>query len=459
MKYYLNLIRGDFLLRLLQITIPITLQTVVFSSKSIIDTLMLGSLGEYDIAAIGIAGKALFVVIIFLIGLSSGGAQIAAQYWGSEQANKEQKLQQTIFLTWLATTGFALLAAGAFYFLPEVIVGSGTNSAEVIARGSAFLKITSINFLFFAYTCSIAVGLRAMHQPSITTFYSLLGVVLNIGLNWVLIFGRFGFPKMGIAGAAYGTLISAGVETLLLYAHLKWHSHPLSHFPKQVMQAIRRSDVSLLLKLSIPSAINSTLWALGVFVFYAVLGSVSVESLAALSILSPIESFSMALLIGLSSAASILLGGSIGANRMDEAYERAWGLVLFSLMIGIITCVTVWLLKAQILALFSSLTPAVMRMTGQFFDVMVIAFIVKSVAMMMVVGVLRPGGEAKFCLYLDFFAQWLLLLPLAAGLRYVLNIDPLYIYGLLLIEESIKVVIAFRRIKSRKWLNNFVCLA
>ncbi|WP_035054331.1 MATE family efflux transporter [Andreprevotia chitinilytica] len=459
MKYYLNCIRGDFLWRLLLITIPITLQTVVFSSKSIVDTLMLGSLSEYDIAAIGIAGKALFVVTIFLIGLSLGGAQIAAQYWGSDQSNKKQKLQQTILLTWAATTCFALLAAATFYFFPQAIVASGTNSTEVIARGSAFLQITSINFLFFAYTCSIAVGLRAMHQPSITMVYSLLGVVLNIFLNWVLIFGRFGFQPMGIAGAAYGTLISACVETILLYVHLRWKSHLLSRFPSLVAKAIRHADIKLLLKLSIPSAINSTLWALGVFVFYAILGSVSVESLAALSILAPIESFSLAFLIGLSSAASILVGGSIGANKMEEAYDRAWGLVLFSLMVGVVTCISVWLFKQNILQMFSSLTPEVRQMTGQFFDIMVVAFIVKSVAMMMVVGVLRPGGEAKFCLYLDFFSQWVLLLPLAAYLRYGLGIDPIYIYGLLLVEEAIKVVIAYRRIKSRKWLNNFVCPA
>ncbi|GII98949.1 putative MATE family efflux protein [Sediminihabitans luteus] len=449
-------VRGDFARRLLLIALPITLQTIVFSSKGIVDAVMLGSQDGADVAAIGIASRATFVVTIFLIGLSTGAAQIGAQVWGSGAAGRETRLRQTVWLGWAASAVFGLVAFVAFFAFGEQVIGTSTSSPVVIERGAEFLKIVSFTFLLFPYTSSLAAGLRVMHQPTISMIYALVGVGLNVALNAVLIFGLLGAPAMGITGAAIGTLVSAVVETGLLWLHLRVRRHVLAAFPRAELRAVRRPEVGLLLRLSVPAALNSTLWALGVFVFYAIVGGASVESVTALAVLSPVESLSLAFTLGLANAAAVLVGGTLGARRPDDAYAQALGLIRVGVLVGAVTALVVWALKVPVLALFPGLSPASLDLTGTLYTLMAVSFVLKSVSMVMVLGVLRAGGEARFCLLLDVFAQWVVLLPLAAVLRFVVGVDPVWLYCLLLVEEAVRIAIAGRRIRSRKWLRSLV---
>lgn len=440
----------------MRIAVPITLQNLVFSSKSIVDAVMLGSQDPLDVAAVGIATKASFVVTIFLIGLSTGAAQIGAQVWGSTSADRGARLQQTVWLAWMASAVFAFIAFIAFCFFPEAVMATGTSSPAIIERGAEFLRITSFTYLLFTYTSAVAVGLRVMHQPTISMIYALIGVVLNVAANAVLIFGLLGAPAMGVAGAAYGTLISAVVETALLALHLRLTGHLLTRFPRAVVRRIQRSELSLLLQLSLPAALNSTLWALGVFVFYAIVSGVSVESATAMAVLSPVDSFALAFAIGLSNAVAVLVGGTLGGFRMDEAYRQARALIAVGLGVGVLTCLVALAVKSPVMWLFPNLSTDALDLTTTLYLLMSLGFVLKSVGMVMVMGVLRAGGEAKFCLLLDVFAQWVLLIPLALLLRFMFGVEPVYLYGLMLVEEAVRITIAARRVRSRKWLRNLV---
>ncbi|SDR90321.1 putative efflux protein, MATE family [Paraoerskovia marina] len=449
-------IRGEFARQLMRIAVPITLQNLVFSSKSIVDAVMLGSQDPLDVAAVGIATKASFVVTIFLIGLSTGAAQIGAQVWGTASSSRGPRLQQTVWLAWAATAVFATVAFVAFFFFPEAVMSTGTAAPDVVERGAEFLRITSFTYLLFAYTSAVAVGLRVMHQPSISMVYALIGVALNVAANAVLIFGLFGAPALGVAGAAYGTLISAVVETALLALHLRVAGHLLARFPREVLRRIARTDVVLLLRLSLPAALNSTLWALGVFVFYALVSGVGVDAATAMAVLSPVDSFALAFAIGLANAVAVLVGGTLGGSRMEEAYRQARALIAVGLAVGVLTCLVALALRSPVMALFPTLSPDAVDLTTTLYVLMSIGFVLKSVGMVMVMGVLRAGGEARFCLLLDVFVQWVLLIPLALLLRIGFGVDPVYLYALMLVEEAVRITIAARRIRSRRWLRNLV---
>lgn len=445
--------RGDFVRRLLLIALPIALQTMLFSSRSLVDILMLGQLGELDVAAIGIAGKALFVATIMIFGVTTGGALLTAQYWG---AGNPQGVKQSTALTVLMTTIAALVAGGIFLFLPEHVIGLATQSEAVIKLGAHYLMITSFSLFAVAWGSSIAVGLRAMHQPAISTFFSAIGIGLNIFLNWVLIFGQFGMPAMGIAGAAWATVLSGLVEVSLLYAYLHSRNHLLAFRFTVLIEVFDWSKIKQFLSLSLPTTFNHLAWSAGIFVYHAIIGQAGVQGLAALSVMTPIESFSLALLIGVSNASAVMIGNQLGANKMEAAYYQAWAVSFFNLACSVLVAITMLLMKDTVLDLFSALSGDTRELTERFFMVFAVAVVVKSIPMTMIVGVLRAGGDIRFCFYQDMAAQWLIGIPITAFCALVLQLPLEWIYAMLMLEELVKCVASIIRLKSRAWMNNLV---
>ena len=447
---------GTAVRQVLGVAVPVTAQTLFFSSKGIVDAAMLGSQSEVDVAAIGLAARAMFVASMFVVGLSVGAAQLGAQIWGGDGPGRDAALRRTVWLGWVVSTAAGVVVLVLFLAFPREVVALGTDSPEVVERGAGFLRLVSVTYVLLAYTTSISAGLRVMGRASVGMLYAGLGVLLNVGLNALLITGLWGFPALGITGAAYGTLVSACVETLLLALHLRWGRRLLGSFPRADLAGIRRDDLLALVRLAVPAAVNSTLWALGAFAFYAIVGGASVHSATALAILSPVESLSLAFSVGLANGTAVLLGARLGAGAFDEAYALARSLVLVSAVAGAVTGLVVWLLERPILGLFPGVSPESLALTGELFDVMVVGFVLKSVAMTLVMGVLRSGGEARFCLLLDVVAQWVLLLPLAALLRFVVGAEPVHVFALLLVEETFRIVVAARRVRSRRWVASLV---
>lgn len=445
--------RGDFFRRLLLIALPIALQTMLFSSRSLVDILMLGQLGELDVAAIGIAGRALFVATIMLFGVTTGGALLTAQYWG---AGNEQGVKQSTALTVAMTTLTAFIAGGIFFFVPEKVIGLATRSEEVIELGAHYLKITSMSLFAVAWGCSMAVGLRAMHQPAVSTFFSAIGIGLNMLLNWVLIFGHWGMPAMGIAGAGWATVASGLVEIGLLYSFLHSRNHLLAFGPGVLLEALEWKKVQRFLSLSLPTTFNHLAWSAGIFTYHAIIGLAGVQGLAALSVMTPIESFSLALLIGVSNASAVMIGNQLGANKLEAAYYQAWAVSFFNLLCGVLVAAVMLLMKDTVLNLFPALYGETKVLTERFFVVFAIATVVKSIPMTMIVGVLRAGGDIRYCFYQDIAAQWLVGIPATAFCALVLKLPLEWIYAMLMVEELIKCAGSVVRLKSRAWMNNLI---
>ncbi len=258
----INHTRGDFIRKLFAIALPIALQNMMFSSRGLVDVLMLGQLGEADIAAVGIASRAMFVTTIMLVGITTGGSMLIAQYWG---ASNHKGVKERTALTWMIATATAAITVIFFSLFPEDIMGLATDSDEVIALGKDYIVITAFSMFGVASVASMAVGLRSIHNPGLSTFFSGIGIVSNIFLNWVFIFGNLGASPLGIKGAAIATLLSSAIELSCLYGYLYWKKH-LLWFGYQEMRAVcNRETVSRFLKLSLPTTCNFLAWAGGLF--------------------------------------------------------------------------------------------------------------------------------------------------------------------------------------------------
>ncbi|PML75595.1 MATE family efflux transporter [Enterovibrio norvegicus] len=444
---------AHFFGRLISIGLPIALQTMLFSSRSLVDILMLGQLGEADVAAIGVAGKALFVATILIFGVTTGGSMLTAQYWGAgNMEGFRRKTALTVVMTSAAASVFAL----AFLFMADQVMGLATNDPTVIALGAEYLQITGVAMITVALGSSLSVSLRAMNKPAISTWFSFVGISLNIGLNWVLIFGHFGFPAMGIAGAAWATLISGIVEVGLFYLYVYRKNLAASFNLQHIIEAFEPEGMKRFMSLSLPTAANHLIWSSGIFVYHAILGQAGVEGLAALSVITPIESFALALLIGLSNAASVVMGNQLGANRLDVVYPQAWGIAVFS-FIGAVLIAAVMLLVCQpVLSLFSALSPSTMALTEKFYWVFAGMLVLKSVPMSMIVGVLRAGGDIRYCLYQDIAAQWMIGIPIVAFAAFVLKLPLEWVYALFAVEEVVKWIGSIYRVRAKVWIKNLV---
>lgn len=445
--------RGDFLRRLIAIAMPITLQSIMFSSRSLVDVLMLGQLGEAEIAAVGVAARATFVTTIMLVGVTTGGALLTAQYWG---ASNRQGVRESTALTWLVCTVFAALTALLFILFPSQIMGLATNDPEVNQLGSDYLVITSVTMFAVACVASMSVGLRAMHKPGISTFFSGIGIVSNIFLNWVFIFGKFGLPPMGIKGAAIATVLSGTIEVATLFGYLYAKKHLLAFGMTDIRNVLEWERVAKFLRLSLPTTFNFLAWAGGLFAYHAIMGQSGVQGLAALSVMSPVESIALALLIGLSNAAAVLVGNQIGAKNYDAVYYQAIGVTILSVFIGIVVAGLLFVVQGLVLDAFSALTAETRLLAEKFMIVLSVGIVLRSVPMMTIVGVLRAGGDVKFCLYQDLVAQWLIGIPLSAFAAIGLGWPPEWIYVLFLTEELIKWFGSLYRMNTRKWIRNLI---
>ncbi|WP_425665805.1 MATE family efflux transporter [Vibrio tubiashii] len=445
--------RGDFIRRLIAIALPITLQSIMFSSRSLVDVLMLGQLGEAEIAAVGVAARATFVTTIMLVGVTTGGALLTAQYWG---ASDRKGVRESTALTWLVCMVFAAITALLFILFPTQVMGLATNDPEVIQLGAEYLVITSVSMFAVACVASMAVGLRAMHKPGLSTFFSGIGILSNIFLNWVFIFGKLGVPAMGIKGAAIATVLSGAIEVATLFGYLYAKKHLLAFSANDLRNVLELTRVIKFLKLSLPTTFNFLAWAGGLFAYHAIMGQSGVQGLAALSVMSPVESIALALLIGMSNAAAVLVGNQIGAKKYDEVYYQAIGVTILSVLVGVVVAVVLYLVQGLVLDAFSALTPETRALSEKFMLVMSVGIILRSLPMMTIVGVLRAGGDVKFCLYQDLVAQWLIGIPLAAFAAIGLGWKPEWIYVLFLTEEIIKWFASLYRMQTRKWIRNLI---
>ena len=445
--------RGHFLRQLIMMALPITVQSIMLSSRSLVDVLMLGQLGEAEIAAIGVAARAIFVTTIMLVGVTTGGALLTAQYWG---ANNQQGVRESTALTWVLSLLFALLTVALFVFFPQSIMALTTDSLQVQTLGSQYLMISSVSMCCVASIASMSVGLRAMHQPGISTFFSGIGIVSNIALNWLLIFGHWGLPAMGIQGAAIATVVSSVIEAGGVYAYLYGRRHALVFYWQDILAACHWFKIGRFLRLSLPTTLNFLGWAGGLFTYHAIMGHVGVQGLAALSVMTPIESLALSLLIGMSNAAAVLIGNQIGAQRYQIVYYQALGVTCLSFGIGVLLAILLFFLQSSILDVFSALTTETRALAEHFMWVLCAGVVLRSVPMTVIVGILRAGGDVKFCLGQDLCAQWLIGIPITAFAALVWGCAPETLYLLFLLEEMVKWGGSLYRLRSRRWIHNLI---
>jgi putative MATE family efflux protein len=441
----------DFYRDLLRIALPISLQSLIQSSLTAVDQLMIGQLGERSIAAVGLCGKPGYVLANVLGAITAGTAIYASQLWGKKST---RNLGQVVAATLLYGSVPVLIAIAFCAGFPELTLSLFTKDAEVVNLGAPFLRILSLTFVPSLLIYTLAALLRSTDRVKLPLYAGLLAIGTNTGLNYLLIFGSFGFPELGIRGAAWATVTACVLEclTLIFMAYRR-------RLPGAVrLRGMLELSTDFLLRYSrttLPIIGASFAWVLGDAMYSVVFARMSTTALAALVLSYPIQGLTMGFMGGLSTAACVSIGRLLGAGEHGRvrAYARKF----------VVTAFVSAVLLGLLVALASPLYLSMYRVSDAVRSSAVLVLIVYGLLFWMKVmnvtigeGILRGGGDTRFWMFSNMFAMWGLGIPAGFLAAFYFGLPVHIVYLCVFAEELSKLALGLYRVRSWRWANNLV---
>lgn len=442
---------GEFSRNLLRLAIPIAAQSLVMNALNAVDVLMIGQLGETAIAAVGLAGQVFFLMSLFLFGVGSGSAIFSAQFWGREDVPNVRRVLGLALL--LGIGGSALFSLVAI-FAPAAVLMLYSHDPAVIEAGSRYLRVVGLCYVPTAISVVFAMVLRSVRQVKAPMFVSMVALSLKTVLAYALIFGHFGAPAMGIMGAAVATVIARLVECGLILA-LTYHFQLPAAARLAELLDINRELVGHFVRTSAPVVLGEVLWSLGITVYSGIYARIGTEAIAATNIASTIESVAMVPLFGIGNAAAIMLGNRIGAGRNEGAMRDARRLLLLAVALGAGMGALILLVRGPLLTLYR-ISPEAQGYARNVLLILAGALWIKSANLMMIVGILRSGGDTRFALAADTGPLWLIGIPMALLGAFVLHLPVYWVVLMVMSDEITKFVIGALRVRSGRWIHNVV---
>lgn len=438
-----------FLRKALLIAIPIALQNMLNTITNLVDTMMIGKLGASSIAAVGLANKYFFVFSLFVFGICSGSGILAAQFWGNRDEKNIRKVLG--FAALLAFAGAALFFVPA-WLNPRLIMQIFTNSEGAIEIGIRYLRIACLTYPFIALSNVIVAMMRSINKVKTPVVTSLIAIAINICLNYCLIFGNFGLPRLGVAGAAIGTLVARIVELLLLVFVMYGRNCPLRARPAELFGWSSAFLKSFLLHAS-PVIANEFMWGLGTTLYSVAYGRMGDDAVAAITIATTIQDIVVVLWAGLSAATAVILGNELGAGRLSRAEDYSVKFFTLSFVLSFFAMALIFFIRWPIIGVYS-IEPHVAEDVSRCLLVFIAYILPKMYNYILIVGVLRSGGDTRMCLFLDTSGVWLLGVPLAFLGALLWRLPIYWVYALVLSEEIYKALLGTLRYRQKKWLRN-----
>ncbi len=445
-----------FYKRLMYLSMPIVLQNLITFSLGLIDTFMVSQLGNTEMAAVTAANVPVFLLISIVFGVQSGLGILVSQYWGKQDM---RSISRAIGVAAASGVVVAALLAAVLFLWPVQIMDLLSNNHQLSVLGAPYLKLIGISYIFNMVSSVYASAQRSAENPSFGMKLFGASTLINTGLNYLLIFGKLGFPMLGIQGAAIATLCARICEFIicLLYAlrdrriRIQWAA-----FFRPGWDMLRR-----FLKYASPVVLNEAAWGLGNSLLTVILGYTenSVEMLAANAVMGNLSRLFLVFCFGLGAAVGVLVGKAIGEGRsQDEIMDLSRALLRFTIVSGII--LTVFALSL-VPTLFVPVVFPLFKLYGES-AVIATALAVTAFATIplhahsisSITGVLRAGGDVFWSAALDLGPQWCIGLPLTALCALVLKTGIWPIAIAMQLEYFVKVPLCEYRVRSRKWIHD-----
>lgn len=438
----------SFLKTVCNLAIPVALQSMLQASFSIVDQIMIGQLGSVSVAGVGLAGKfsSVYSVVVAAIGTVAG--IMISQYMG--QSNKKE-IRRSFCLNLIFALGIAVLFTGICIGFPVRIMGLYTKDAQTIIASAEYLKIVAWTFLPIAGATLLSTMFRCMEKARLPLYAGIAAAVLNTGLNYVLIFGKFGFSSMGAEGAAIATLLSQMANFGILLFMIFRYGEILKKGGKE--EIISEFDWRQYVGMLFPILASEFLWSLGENVYAAIYGNMGTEACAAMTLINPIQGLMMGALCGLSQAAGIIIGKKLGKREYDEAYTAAKKMILYGFVSSAVLSLVIVTTRTAYVEIYQ-VEDSVKALTAQILTAYALVAPFKVQNMILGGGIIRSGGKTKYVMLIDMIGTWGFGVPLGLLSAFVLKLSIPYVYFILSLEECVRFGISVAVLRKKKWMQS-----
>jgi len=436
---------------MISIGLPIALQNLIFNGLNMVDNILIGGLGEANIAAVGIANKLSFVFNLFLFGTNSGANIFSAQFWGKKDLKGVRRvLGLSLLLGMIVAIPFTLVGV----VCPEWVIGLFSDDRLVIRQGAAYLRIAALSFPVSAVTSAYGMQSRGVGRTRIPLIASASALALNTLFTYLLIYGKLGFPEMGIEGAAVATLMARFLECGILVGMIYRHKFELAarftEFSGYTGMFLKRFFRSVS-----PVITNEVLWAIGVTGYTYFYGKLGTDAVATVQIMEVINGIFFSLFAGMGNACGAIIGNMIGAGEDETAKVYAKRSVVAGMGLAVVTGILMIGITPLFLSFFN-ISSETLRDCRIAVIVYAAYLIFKVTNAIMVVGVCRGGGDTVFAMLIDVLSPWLVGLPMAYLGAEVLILPVYAVMAMINLEEVVKSIFGIIRLFSDKWLHNLV---
>lgn len=439
-KFYRNVIA---------LVVPMALQNLINVGVSAADVIMLGGVGETALSGASLAGQVQYIMTLFLFGLTSGATVLTAQYWGKGDRTAIEKILGMAVKTGVCVAVFFTVAALA---IPGMLMQIFTSDPAVISEGIKYLRIVAFSYVLMGITQAYLYIMRSVERVIVATVVYLLSLLCNIILNSIFIFGLLGCPAMGLGGAALGTLCSRVLEIFLVAGY----AHFFNRDVKLRFRYIFHTDGVLFrdfMKYALPVIANEVMWGLGTAANTAILGHMGSSAVAANSVAQVARQLATVVSFGLSSAAAIYLGKTIGEKKTEHARAYSRRFIFLSVVMGVLGGGVI-LAVSPFAAASLSLSETARGYLRFMFFVMSYFVVGQAYNTTMVVGIFRSGGDTRFGLILDVSTMWCCSILLGFLAAFVLQLSVPVVYVILMSDEIIKIPITTLRYRKYRWLRD-----
>jgi len=439
-----------FYRQLLHIALPVSLQNLITFSITMADTVMVGRLGEVQLTACSIATQLGFIFTLITFGVASGSNVMIAQYWGKGDTAPIHRVMTIMYRVVIVSA--LVLGAVAFLFPRRFMTIFSPGDAQVVREGVRYLRVIGISYLFSGLAISSVIVLRAVGTVRISLVVFGGSLLWNVFFNWLLIFGKLGAPPLGVQGAAIATCLARVWEILSVLVYFIF-------FEKKICYRLRYlffrklGIVRTFLETSMPVIINETLWGGGMVVFAIIIGHMGRPCTAAYSVCRVLNDMVTVGIHGVGGAAAVVIGNTVGQGRYDMARERAKSFMALSVVLGLVAMGIVLMLRGPLLSLYN-ISDVALGYAGQVMLLYAFVAIFQAGSSVMLIGVLRGGGDTRFVMFMDLIFMWLVSIPLGFFASTRLGWSMPVVYALLMSDEVFKCCGACVRVLRGRWIND-----
>lgn len=430
-----------------RLTGMIALQNILTFSVNLADNVMLGAYSETALAGSALVNQIQFLLQMIVMGVGEGIVVLSSQYWGRRETAPIRRIQN---IGMRIAVGASLVLWALVFFLPGGCLGLLTDDRAVIAEGTKYLQIICFSYVFFAMTNILLASLRSVETVKISFLVSGSTLLINCCLNYLLIFGSFGAPELGIRGAAIATLVSRVVEFLIMVLYTQLADKKL----RTRSRDFRKIDGALLrdyLRVGLPVILSNTMWGLAMAIQTAILGHMGQATIAANSIATTVFQILTVVSYGAASASAVIVGKTIGEGRLEDVKAYSKTLQILYLCIGVGTGLLLFACRDVILS-FYQISGETRALAAQFITVLCVTVVGTSYQVAVLTGIVRGGGDTTFVLINDFIFMWLIVLPSAALSAFAFHLSPLIVFICLKSDQILKCFVAVVKVNRGHWI-------